>query len=61
MADEQAVAAGGFVDVPSGAGAPAHRSVMTPVDFSATPAAPGRGVPGLGEHTDEVLTELPRS
>ena len=36
----------------------AHRAVMTPVDFSATPVGPRRGVPGLGEHTDEVLAEL---
>jgi len=55
--DPQAVAAGAFVDVPEGAGAAAHRAVMTPVDFSATPVGPRQGVPGLGEHTDEVLAE----
>ncbi len=56
--DPQAVAAGAFVDVPEGAGSAGHRAVMTPVDFSATPAGPRRGVPGLGEHTDEVLAEV---
>lgn len=56
--DEQAIAAGAFVDVPEGAGAAAHRAVMTPVDFSSMPGGPRRGVPGLGEHTDEVLAEV---
>ena len=36
--DPQALAAGAVVDVPEGAGAPAHRAVATPVDFSRTPA-----------------------
>ncbi len=58
--DPQAAAVGAFVDVPAGSGAPAHRSVATPVDFSATPAGPGGGVPGLGEHTEEVLREIGR-
>jgi len=58
--DAQAVAAGAFVDVPEGAGAVAHRGVMTPVDFSGTPVGPQGGVPALGEHTDEVLRELGR-
>jgi len=58
--DAQAVAAGAFVDVPDGAGAAGHRGVMTPVDFSGTPVGPRRGVPGLGEHTDEVLAEVRR-
>jgi crotonobetainyl-CoA:carnitine CoA-transferase CaiB-like acyl-CoA transferase len=56
--DEQAEAAGAFVDVPDGAGAGGHRGVMTPVDFSDTPVGPTRGVPGLGEHTEEVLDPL---
>jgi len=59
--DEQAQAAGAFVDVPDGAGAAGHRGVMTPVDFSDTPVGPRRGVPGLGEHTDEVLREVRES
>lgn len=32
--------------------------VAPPVRFSATPAAPGTGVPTLGQHTDDVLAEL---
>jgi len=34
------------------------RLVPPPVRFSDTPAAPAATVPGLGEHTDEVLTEI---
>ncbi len=56
--DPQAIAVGAFVDVPGGAGAPAHRAVASPVDFGGRRAAPGGPVPGLGEHTAEVLAEL---
>jgi crotonobetainyl-CoA:carnitine CoA-transferase CaiB-like acyl-CoA transferase len=58
LLDPQAEAAGAFVEVPAGEGAPAHRAVASPVDFGgrSTPAA--GAVPGLGEHTDEVLREL---
>jgi crotonobetainyl-CoA:carnitine CoA-transferase CaiB-like acyl-CoA transferase len=46
--DPQAIAAGAFVDVPAGEGAPAHRAVASPVKFHAgTP--PVGPVPGLGE------------
>ena len=58
IADPQALAAGAFVDVPGSTGAPAHRAVNTPVRFASHVAAPTRGVPALGEHTDEVLREL---
>ena len=58
VADPQAIAAGAFVDVPDGAGAPAHRAVATPIDFGREGAARIGPVPGLGEHTDEVLKEL---
>jgi crotonobetainyl-CoA:carnitine CoA-transferase CaiB-like acyl-CoA transferase len=45
--DPQAIAAGAFVDVPAGEGAPAHRAVASPVTFHAgTP--PVGPVPGLG-------------
>jgi crotonobetainyl-CoA:carnitine CoA-transferase CaiB-like acyl-CoA transferase len=53
--DPQALAAGAVVEVPGGAGAPAHRAVATPISFSRTPAGPRGPVPGLGEHTDELL------
>ena len=52
------VATGAFVDVPEGGGAVAHRGVNSPVDFSGTPVGPRGGVPGLGEHTEEVLDEV---
>ena len=61
VTDAQAVAAGAFVDVPAGAGAPAHRAVASPVQFGfagrSGPSRPGP-VPGLGEHTAEILKEL---
>ncbi|HSL58411.1 MAG TPA: CaiB/BaiF CoA-transferase family protein [Acidimicrobiales bacterium] len=57
VVDPQAEAAGAFVDVPAGAGGPAHRGVATPVGFPDDAARPG-AVPGLGEHTEAVLAEL---
>ncbi|MGH9274410.1 MAG: CaiB/BaiF CoA transferase family protein, partial [Acidimicrobiales bacterium] len=57
VADPQAIAAGAFVDVPVGEGAVAHRAVATPVTFGGVDGAVG-AVPGLGEHTAEVLAEL---
>ena len=56
LADPQAIAAGAFVDVPEGEGAPAHRAVATPITFHGRGVAAGRApCPGLGEHTDEIL------
>lgn len=57
VADPQAIAARAFVDVPAGEGAVAHRAVATPVTFGGRDAPVGP-VPGLGEHTAEVLAEL---
>jgi crotonobetainyl-CoA:carnitine CoA-transferase CaiB-like acyl-CoA transferase len=57
LADSQALAAGAVVDVPEGAGAPAHQAIASPIRFDGAAVAPG-GVPGLGEHTAEVLAEL---
>jgi len=56
LADPQAWAGGGFVDVPDADGA--VTMVNTPVDYGGTPAAPRSLPPALGEHTDEILTEL---
>ena len=72
LVDPQAIAAGAFVDVPAGAGAPAHRAVATPITFRPAPGQAGdaltevpavaaaaiEAVPGLGEHTDSVLAGL---
>jgi crotonobetainyl-CoA:carnitine CoA-transferase CaiB-like acyl-CoA transferase len=55
LVDPQAIAAGAFVDVPAGQGAPAHRAVATPITFHGTGMPPVGAVPGLGEHTTEVL------
>ncbi len=55
LADPQAIAAGAFVDVPEGEGAPAHRAVATPITFHGRGVAAVGAVPGLGEHTAEIL------
>ncbi len=52
--DPQLAANDGFVDLEGGA----LRSVNGPVTFSGVPATQEPHVPGLGEHTDEVLAEL---
>jgi len=57
VVDPQAVAAGGFVDVPMPDGG-TIRGVASPADFSGTPWTPGAGVPECGQHTEEVLQEL---
>ena len=59
LVDPQALAAGAYVDVPAGLEAPAHRSVASPIDFSAAPAS-AKPVPAHGQHTAEVLAELDR-
>jgi crotonobetainyl-CoA:carnitine CoA-transferase CaiB-like acyl-CoA transferase len=55
--DPQAHAAGCFVDVPRADGS-ALRTVAAPVRFPGRDTLPRRGVPALGEHTEEVLREL---
>ncbi len=47
----------GFVDMVPRTGEEPFRAVATPVDFAGHEQRPGP-VPELGEHTDEVLTEL---
>ena len=54
VADPQLAANDGFVDHEGAA----LRSVNGPVTFSDAPSPQGVRVPGLGEHTDEVLAEL---
>jgi crotonobetainyl-CoA:carnitine CoA-transferase CaiB-like acyl-CoA transferase len=58
--DRQLVANDGFVEIDGGA-AGGQRSVNGPVSFSDTSGGRVASVPGLGQHTDEVLRELPRS
>ena len=57
--DPQVAAVGALVDVPEGAGAPAHRAAGTPVVFRPSGGAPRAGttgpVPGLGQHSEEIL------
>jgi crotonobetainyl-CoA:carnitine CoA-transferase CaiB-like acyl-CoA transferase len=50
---------GMFNDVTDASGAP-HRAVAQPLIFDGHHPGPTRGVPGLGEHTDEVLSDLGR-
>jgi crotonobetainyl-CoA:carnitine CoA-transferase CaiB-like acyl-CoA transferase len=57
VVDPQAIAAGAFVDMPVVDGEPPYRAVASPVDFDGI-RHPGRHVPGVGEHTDEILREL---
>jgi crotonobetainyl-CoA:carnitine CoA-transferase CaiB-like acyl-CoA transferase len=59
VADEQFHAAGGVVYVPDGESS--VPMVATPVDFHGTPLAPRSTAPGIGEHTEEVMSELYRS
>jgi crotonobetainyl-CoA:carnitine CoA-transferase CaiB-like acyl-CoA transferase len=58
LADPQVHAAGGFVEVPDGEGSTLLPA--TPVDFAGTPGAPRAMAPQLGQHTDEILSELGR-
>jgi crotonobetainyl-CoA:carnitine CoA-transferase CaiB-like acyl-CoA transferase len=58
LADPQAWAGGGFVEVPEGASA--VTMVNSPVDFAGTPGAPRSMPPEIGEHTDEILGSLGR-
>ncbi|MGD9703224.1 MAG: CaiB/BaiF CoA transferase family protein [Acidimicrobiia bacterium] len=55
--DEQAHAAGCFVDTPMPDGSTTPMTA-TPVDFSASRWAPRRPSPEFGEHTEELLLEL---
>lgn len=56
IADEQFHASGGIVDVPEGDSS--VPMVATPADFSGTPWRPRSVAPGLGEHTEQILSEL---
>ncbi|MDR1387684.1 MAG: CoA transferase [Propionibacteriaceae bacterium] len=55
--DPQLERLGAFLEVPRGDGGTA-RVVATPVHYSASPLDVRRGVPTLGQHTEEVLRQL---
>jgi crotonobetainyl-CoA:carnitine CoA-transferase CaiB-like acyl-CoA transferase len=57
VGDPQLRANGGFVEIDGGASG-AQTSVNGPVSFSDAPRSRMAPVPGLGQHTDEVLAEL---
>jgi crotonobetainyl-CoA:carnitine CoA-transferase CaiB-like acyl-CoA transferase len=56
LADEQFHAAGGVVYVPDGDSS--VPMIATPADFHGTPWEPRSKAPEIGEHTEEILTEL---
>ncbi|GMU78657.1 MAG: CoA transferase [Acidimicrobiia bacterium] len=56
LADPQAWAGGGFVEVPDGPST--TTMISSPCDFVGTPTAARSMPPELGQHTDEILTEL---
>ena len=58
LADPQAEACGGFVDMSPRDGEEPYRAVNGPVDFAGYDFHPGP-VPHLGEHTTEILGDLP--
>ena len=59
LADPQTGPSGALVEVPDGASG--TTMLATPVDFHGTPWAPRSLAPDLGEHTDEVLSQLGRT
>jgi crotonobetainyl-CoA:carnitine CoA-transferase CaiB-like acyl-CoA transferase len=61
VCDPQAIASGAFVSVPAVDGdayAEVFNSVATPIDFSATPAAPAGPPPAIGADTEALLDSL---
>jgi crotonobetainyl-CoA:carnitine CoA-transferase CaiB-like acyl-CoA transferase len=59
LADPQARAAGGFVELPDDGATTTLPA--TPADFAGTPWAPRWMAPARGQHGDELLRELGRS
>lgn len=59
LSDPQMAAAGGFVEVPDGSAT--STLLASPADFEGSPATVRSMPPRLGEHTEEILSELGRS
>jgi crotonobetainyl-CoA:carnitine CoA-transferase CaiB-like acyl-CoA transferase len=59
IADAQARAAGGFVEVPDEGTTTTFPA--TPADFAGTPWSPRWMAPSRGQHSDEMLGELGKS
>jgi crotonobetainyl-CoA:carnitine CoA-transferase CaiB-like acyl-CoA transferase len=57
--DPQALHNNMFWEVPIGDGGSTYRTPASPFVFSETPVAIHRGVPDLGQHTDDVLGRSP--
>ncbi|WP_020578853.1 CaiB/BaiF CoA transferase family protein [Actinopolymorpha alba] len=55
--DIQMAELGGFIDVPRGDGGTA-KVVATPLHYAETPLRVNRGVPTVGQDTEQILTEL---
>ena len=59
LADPQLAANDGFLRLPDDTDGTTRRSINGPVSFSDLPVDRAAPAPLLGEHTDEVLAELP--
>jgi crotonobetainyl-CoA:carnitine CoA-transferase CaiB-like acyl-CoA transferase len=58
VTDPQFVDGGGLLEIDGGASGHVQRSVAGPIRFGGTDLGTVGPVPGLGEHTDEVIAEL---
>jgi crotonobetainyl-CoA:carnitine CoA-transferase CaiB-like acyl-CoA transferase len=58
VVDPQLLDNDGIVEIEGGGRGPVQRSVNGPVSFSDVAGGPRAPVPGLGEHTEEVLAEV---
>ena len=59
LADPQFYASGALIEVPDGDST--TNMIATPADFAGTPRSPRGLAPDLGQHTEEILSELGRA